>query len=75
MEERVLEVEIEPGMPDGYEYPFIAEGGGRVFPHEAGQILLTQRTYRGCSKKIAHMTWIRYLAAYLHVVSIVAEEC
>ena len=26
LEERVLEVEIEAGMPDGYEYPFVAEG-------------------------------------------------
>ena len=25
-EERVLEVEIEPGMRDGQEYPFVAEG-------------------------------------------------
>ena len=26
IEERVLEIEIEPGMKDGYNYPFIAEG-------------------------------------------------
>ena len=26
LEEKVLEVEIEPGMKDGYDYPFIAEG-------------------------------------------------
>lgn len=26
LEEKVLEVEIEPGMKDGYNYPFIAEG-------------------------------------------------
>ena len=26
MEEKVLEVDIEPGMKDGYDYPFIAEG-------------------------------------------------
>ena len=25
-EEKVLEVEIEPGMKDGYQYPFISEG-------------------------------------------------
>ena len=25
-EEKVLEVEIEPGMRDGQEYPFTAEG-------------------------------------------------
>ena len=25
-EERLLEVEIEPGMRDGQEYPFVAEG-------------------------------------------------
>ena len=25
-EEKVLEVEIEPGMRDGQEYPFVAEG-------------------------------------------------
>jgi hypothetical protein len=25
-EENVLEVEIEPGMRDGQEYPFVAEG-------------------------------------------------
>jgi hypothetical protein len=26
LEEKILEVEIEPGMKDGYNYPFIAEG-------------------------------------------------
>ena len=26
LEEKVLEVEIELGMKDGYDYPFIAEG-------------------------------------------------
>ncbi len=26
LEESVLEIEIEPGMKDGYNYPFIAEG-------------------------------------------------
>jgi DnaJ family protein B protein 11 len=26
LEEKVLEIEIEPGMHDGQEYPFIAEG-------------------------------------------------
>jgi len=26
LEEKVLEVEIEPGMRDGYNYPFISEG-------------------------------------------------
>jgi len=25
-EEKVLEIEIEPGMRDGQEYPFISEG-------------------------------------------------
>ena len=25
-EEKVLEIEIEPGMRDGQEYPFVAEG-------------------------------------------------
>ena len=25
-EEKILEVEIEPGMRDGYQYPFISEG-------------------------------------------------
>jgi len=25
-EEKLLEVEIEPGMRDGYEYPFVSEG-------------------------------------------------
>ena len=25
-EEKLLEIEIEPGMKDGQEYPFIAEG-------------------------------------------------
>ena len=25
-EEKILEVEIEPGMMDGYQYPFVAEG-------------------------------------------------
>jgi len=32
-EERVLEVEIEPGMRDGQEYPFVAEGE----PHIDGE--------------------------------------
>ena len=27
LEEKILEMEIEPGMKDGYQYPFIAEGG------------------------------------------------
>ena len=27
-EEKELEIEIEPGMKDGYQYPFIAEGKG-----------------------------------------------
>ena len=26
LKEKVLEVEIEPGMKDGYQYPFVAEG-------------------------------------------------
>ena len=26
LKEKILEVEIEPGMRDGYQYPFIAEG-------------------------------------------------
>ena len=26
LEEKVLEIEIEPGMKDGYQYPFVAEG-------------------------------------------------
>ena len=26
LKEKILEVEIEPGMKDGYQYPFIAEG-------------------------------------------------
>lgn len=26
LQEKILEVEIEPGMRDGYQYPFIAEG-------------------------------------------------
>ena len=26
----MLEVEIEPGMKDGYQYPFIAEGKGSM---------------------------------------------
>ena len=25
-EERLLEIEIEPGMQDGYQYPFLSEG-------------------------------------------------
>ena len=32
LEEKVLEVEIEPGMRDGYQYPFVAEG-----THESSQ--------------------------------------
>lgn len=27
-EEKLLEIEIEPGMRDGQEYPFVAEGKG-----------------------------------------------
>ena len=30
LEEKVLEIEIEPGMKDGYNYPFIAEGMYRI---------------------------------------------
>ena len=26
MEEKILELDIEPGMRDGYQYPFVAEG-------------------------------------------------
>ncbi len=26
LEEKILEVEIEPGMKDGYLYPFVSEG-------------------------------------------------
>lgn len=26
LEEKILEIEIEPGMRDGQEYPFVAEG-------------------------------------------------
>ena len=25
-EEKILEIEIEPGMRDGYQYPFVSEG-------------------------------------------------
>ncbi len=32
-EEKLLEVEIEPGMRDGFEYPFLAEGE----PHIDGE--------------------------------------
>jgi len=28
-EEKLLEIEIEPGMRDGQEYPFVAEGNYR----------------------------------------------
>lgn len=45
LEEKILEVEIEPGMRDGYQYPFVAEGE----PHIDGEpgdlilIILTQK--------------------------------
>ena len=26
LEEKILELDIEPGMRDGYQYPFVAEG-------------------------------------------------
>eukprot|EP00731_Ephydatia_muelleri_P019954 Em0012g779a len=32
-EEKILEIEIEPGMRDGYQYPFVSEGE----PHVDGQ--------------------------------------
>ena len=32
-EEKVLEVEVEPGMRDGQEYPFVAEGEIHVQVH------------------------------------------
>ncbi|CAF0819117.1 unnamed protein product [Didymodactylos carnosus] len=32
-EEKVLEIEIEPGIPDGFQYPFVAEGE----PHIDGE--------------------------------------
>lgn len=31
-EEKVLEIEIEPGMRDGQEYPFVAEGESSCIP-------------------------------------------
>lgn len=45
LEEKVLEIDIEPGMKDGYNYPFIAEGE----PHTDGEpgdlifIIMTQK--------------------------------
>jgi len=30
-EEKLLEIEIEPGMRDGQEYPFVAEGTYPLF--------------------------------------------
>lgn len=45
LEEKVLEIEIEPGMKDGYNYPFIAEGE----PHtdgEPGDLILVIRTQK-----------------------------
>ena len=32
LEEKILEIEIEPGMKDGYNYPFIAEGRTYLIP-------------------------------------------
>lgn len=38
-EEKQLEIEIEPGMKDGQEYPFISEGGGSHMIHTVSIIL------------------------------------
>ena len=39
-EEKLLEIEIEPGMKDGQEYPFVAEG----------QLLIFSKLCRGLKK-------------------------
>lgn len=44
-EETILEVEIEPGMEDGYQYPFVSEGEPHV-DGEPGDLILVIRQKR-----------------------------
>ena len=41
-EEKMLEIEIEPGMRDGHSYPFIAEGEPHI-DGEPGDLVFTIR--------------------------------
>jgi DnaJ family protein B protein 11 len=43
LEEKVLEMEIEPGMRDGYQYPFIAEGEPHI-DGEPGDLIMVIKT-------------------------------
>lgn len=49
-EERTLEVEIEPGVRDGMEYPFIGEGTSFNFYSLTFDILLEVIIYGRCEK-------------------------
>lgn len=42
-EEKILEVEVEPGMPDGFEYPFISEGEPHI-DGEPGDLIFVVQT-------------------------------
>ena len=44
-EEKLLEVEIEPGMRDGYEYPFLSEGEPHV-DGDAGDLKFIIKIYK-----------------------------
>ena len=39
-EEKLLEIEIEPGMRDGQEYPFISEGIGKPYDSSYSHCIL-----------------------------------
>ena len=39
-EEKILEIEIEPGMVDGHDYPFIAEGTRRFHSFWSSYVFL-----------------------------------
>lgn len=45
LEEKVLEVEIEPGMKDSYQYPFVAEGEPHI-DGEPGDLILVITTQK-----------------------------
>ena len=44
-EEKLLEVEIEPGMRDGYEYPFLSEGEPHI-DGDPGDLKFIIRIYK-----------------------------
>lgn len=45
LEEKILEMEIEPGMRDGYQYPFIAEGEPHI-DGEPGDLIMIIKTQK-----------------------------